>query len=46
MSNGRLSTVEVTTDPVANRDWSRLRRVLDTVPGTILLEDPAEPTLG
>lgn len=39
-------TVEATTLPVADESgWAPLRRVLDTVPGTILVEDPAGPTL-
>lgn len=40
-------TVEVTTPAVTSDDegWAPLRRVLETVPGTILLEDPDEPTL-
>lgn len=38
-------TVEVTTKPVENDDWSRLRNVTDVVPGTLLLEDPDEPML-
>ena len=39
-------TVEVTTTAVTSDEgWLPLRRVLDTVPGTILLEDAEEPTL-
>ncbi|CAN5171214.1 hypothetical protein BH11ACT4_BH11ACT4_09490 [soil metagenome] len=38
-------TVDVITAPVADGDWSLLRSVLDTVPGSILLEDPVEPRL-
>lgn len=38
-------TVEVTTEPVQNDDWSALRHVLDVVPGSLLVEDPGEPLL-
>ncbi|MFC0248742.1 hypothetical protein ACFFIO_09535 [Citricoccus parietis] len=38
-------TLEVTTAPVINGDWSVLRNVLDMVPGSILIEDPEEPML-
>lgn len=39
-------TVEVTLTPVTvDEDWDRLRRVLDIVPGTILLEDADQPVL-
>ena len=40
-----LFTVEVVTAAVTDGDWSCLRRLLDVVPGTLLLEDPDEPTL-
>lgn len=36
-------TVEVTTPPMA--DMAVLRRVLDTVPGSVLEENPEEPIL-
>lgn len=38
-------TVEVVAAPVTQGDWSTLRGVTDIIPGTILLEDPAEPML-
>lgn len=38
-------TVEATTAPVLNGDWSLLRHVIDVVPGTILIEDADEPVL-
>ena len=38
-------TVETTTTPVVDGDWSVLRAVLEAVPGTILLEDADEPQL-
>jgi hypothetical protein len=39
-------TVEAATLPVVDEGgWEILRRVLDTVPGTILVEDPQRPTL-
>lgn len=39
-------TVEVTTRPVGTEDgWTALTRVIDTVPGTLLVEDPDAPTL-
>ena len=38
-------TVEAVTAAVENDDWSKHRRVLDLVPGTVLLEDPIEPRL-
>lgn len=38
--------VEATLKPVADEaGWAKLRSVLDTVPGTILIEDPEEPVL-
>lgn len=36
-------TVEVRTAPVA--DWALHYQAIDAVPGTILLEDPEDPTL-
>lgn len=38
-------TVEMTTVPVLDDDWSRFYELLDMFPGTILLEDPIEPSL-
>lgn len=38
-------TVEATTTPVIDGDWSVLRAVLEAVPGAILLEDAEEPQL-
>lgn len=38
-------TVEAVAAPVVDSDWSPLRRIIDLVPGTILLEDPEEPML-
>lgn len=38
-------TVEVTTRPVIDSDWSVQRNVLDAVPGTVLVEDPEAPVL-
>lgn len=38
-------TVETIMEPVVGGDWALLRSVTDLVPGTILLEDPGEPTL-
>lgn len=38
-------TVEVVTKPVVNDDWSTLRSITDIIPGTLLIEDPQEPTL-
>lgn len=40
-----LFTVEVVSTSVTDDDWSVLRRVLDTVPGTVLIEDAEMPTL-
>lgn len=38
--------VEATLTPVADEaGWTTLRSVLDTVPGTLLVEDPDEPVL-
>lgn len=41
----RNYTVEVTTEPVVDGRWESLRRAIDVVPGTVLLEDPDEPIL-
>jgi hypothetical protein len=39
-------TVEATTLPVVDNDgWRPLHRVLDMVPGSVLLSDPEMPTL-
>ena len=38
-------TVEATTQAVTDGDWSRLRSIIDLVPGTLLIEDAEEPTL-
>ncbi|GAA1877727.1 hypothetical protein GCM10009836_68900 [Pseudonocardia ailaonensis] len=38
-------TVEATVPAVADDEWSDLLRVLDLVPGTLLLQDAEEPTL-
>ena len=39
-------TVEATLARVSTEDgWVALRRMTDVVPGTILIEDPAEPVL-
>lgn len=38
-------TVEATTQAVTDGDWSRLRSVIDLVPGTLLIEDAEEPML-
>lgn len=38
-------TLEVTTPPVVNDDWSALVRILDIVPGSALMEDPDRPTI-
>lgn len=38
-------TVEATTRAVTDGDWSRLRSVIDLVPGTLLIEDAEEPML-
>jgi hypothetical protein len=38
-------TVEATVTAVTDGDWSPLRRILDLVPGTLLIEDSAEPVL-
>lgn len=37
--------VQVTLAPVLDGDWGLLRSVLDTVPGTVLIEDPETPWL-
>ncbi|MCZ2824185.1 MULTISPECIES: hypothetical protein [unclassified Modestobacter] len=38
-------TVEATMQAVTDGDWSRLRSVIDLVPGTLLIEDAEEPML-
>ncbi len=38
-------TVEATVTAVTDGDWSELHRVIDLVPGTLLVEDPDEPVL-
>ena len=38
-------TVEVTLAPVPEGKWTRLREVLDLVPGTVLIEAPESPVL-
>lgn len=38
-------TVEVTTAPPVNGDWSELRDLMDQVPGTLLIEDLEEPVV-
>jgi hypothetical protein len=38
-------TVEATVAAVTDGDWSELRRVIDLVPGTLLIEDAEEPVL-
>jgi len=38
-------TVEATMRAVTDGDWSRLRSVIDLVPGTLLIEDAEEPML-
>jgi len=41
-----LFSVEVTLERAKTEDdWAALRRMTDTVPGTLLLEDPEEPVL-
>lgn len=40
-----LYTVEVTTAPVTDDNWTVLESALDTVPGTILLRDAEMPAL-
>lgn len=40
-----LYTVEVTTPPVEDGDWTVLLTALDTVPGTVLLRDEESPSL-
>jgi hypothetical protein len=37
--------VEAITAPVRNGDFDKLRDTIDVIPGTILVEDPDEPTL-
>ena len=38
-------TVEAVLAPVTDGDWTRLRSVLDIVPGSLLFEDAEEPML-
>lgn len=38
-------TVEVTTEPVVDHGWAVLRRIVDLVPGTLLIEDAEAPVL-
>lgn len=38
-------TVETTTVPVLNDDWSVYYDLLDHYPGAILIQDPIEPAL-
>lgn len=38
-------TVDIITAPITDGRWSDLRAVLDTVPGSALIEDPEEPRL-
>lgn len=37
-------TLTVTFAPTADDDWSRLYNLLDVIPGSYLIEDPAAPT--
>jgi hypothetical protein len=37
--------VEAITAPVRDGDFDKLRDAIDVIPGTILVEDPDEPTL-
>lgn len=38
-------TVETVLEPVVDGNWTELRALTDVLPGTLLLEDAAEPTL-
>jgi hypothetical protein len=38
-------TVDVTTEPIQDGDWTKLRSVLEAVPGSVLIEDPLAPEL-
>ncbi len=38
-------TVEIVLAPVVDGHWRKLRDAVDTIPGTILLEDSEEPML-
>jgi hypothetical protein len=38
-------TVEATTIPVSNGDWTMFYEVLSDIPGSMLIEDPEQPTL-
>lgn len=41
----RTYTLEVATFPVIDDDWAAHTRVLDTIPGSALLEDQEDPIL-
>lgn len=38
-------TVDIITAPIVRGRWTELRAVLDTVPGSALIEDPQHPRL-
>lgn len=38
-------TVEMVASPVLDDDWDRYYDLLDLFPGTILIQDPVEPSL-